>query len=142
MDKTNAKYVNRTKGAIIRNTDIVVHFFLVVVLLLTGIFGWIDWSLIRSTLIGMLLAAVGGIAIGMIANRYLGNSHNNGEILIGMTVTVGLGVLTIGYLYIVYIKGPMESIGTLNRTVQQTLIFIEFLIAHISGIRLGKRYLS
>ena len=122
----------------IQNIDIIFQCLLTGLLLLVGIAGWIDWLLIRSTIVGILIAAVGGIAIGVVAHRYLGNSRNNRDTLFGLIVTVGLGVLTIGYLYIIHIKGPMNSIGTLNRTVKQTFIFLEFLFAHISGIRLSK----
>ncbi len=142
MDKTNTKSDNRLNYLIKRIGDIVLHCVLVVLLLCTGIIGWINWSVIRWTLIGMLVAAVGGIAIGLTAHRYLAHNKNNREAFLGMVATTGIGVLSIGYLYIIHIKGPMKSIGTLNRTVEQTFIFLEFLIAHISGIRLGKLFVK
>jgi hypothetical protein len=140
MDKTSIISENQRKSTIVQNTDIILHCLLAVLLLFTGVIGWIDWHIIQSTFIGMLVAAVGGTVLGMVALRYLGESRSNRETLFGLVVTVGLGVLTIGYLYIFYIKGPMKSIGTLNRMVKQTFIFLEFLFAHISGIRLGKRF--
>jgi hypothetical protein len=141
MDKNDVNDSEYIEDVILKNVDIILHFSLIIALLVGGLFGWINWFLIQSTLLGMLVAAAGGIIIGFFANRYLGNSRNNREIILGMTTTVGLGVLTIGYLYIFYIKGPMSSIGTLERTVKQIFIFLEFLIAHLSGFRLGKRFL-
>jgi hypothetical protein len=116
---------------------IILQCILVILLLCTGLTGWIHWSLILSTLLGMLIAAVGGIAIGITAQRFLGHSRNNLETFVGLAATVGIGVLTIGYLYIIHIKNPMGSIGTLPRTVEQTVIFLEFLLSQISGIKLA-----
>lgn len=132
------KTANRLEHLIKQNGDILLHCLLVIFVLFTGITGWISWQVIRLTLLGMLVAAVGGVLVGIAAQRFLANSKSTRETLLGMVVTTGIGVLTIGYLYIFYIKGPMKSIGTLDRTVEQTLIFLEFLIAHISGIRLGR----
>lgn len=123
------------------NGDIILHSLLVVILLIAAIPGWVHWSVIQKTLIGMLVAGLGGVALGFAAHRFLANSHTTPEALFGMFITTALGVLTVGYLYIIYIQGPMKSIGTLDRTVEQTFIFLEFLIAQISGIRLGKKFL-
>ena len=142
MDKISTKPSDREERTTVRYTDLYLHAVLVLALLCSRAVGWIDWSTFRSTLIGMMIAAVGGIVIGLVAYRYLGNYRNNREVLVGMVLTVGFGVLTIGYLYIIHIKGPMSSIGTINRAVKQVIIFTEFLFAHISGIKLGKRFLS
>jgi hypothetical protein len=142
MDNSSTNFQDVDQQRLLQHPDIILQLFLIVVLLFAGTVGWIPWSVIGSSLLGMVLAAAGGLSIGAVAYRFLGRGQNNREILTGMIVSVGLGILTIGYLYIVHIKGPMNTIGTPSRTVKQTFIFLEFLLAHVSGIRLGSHYLS
>ena len=109
------------------------HSLLVITLLVAALTQILPWTLVRSTFIGMVIAAAGGLVIGLISRRYLANSKNNRETILGVVAVVGIGVMTIGYIYIVHIKGPMSTIGTLHRAVEQTYIFLEFLIAQASG---------
>lgn len=137
MDKTNPRSISqfsKRKSSV----DIILHSVLVAVLICFGLTGWTDWSTIESTLLGMVIAAFGGIIIGIFAQRYLAQGQGNREVIFGLVMTAGIGVITIGYLYIIYIKGPMKSIGTVDRAVKQSFIFLEFLVAHISGIKLGE----
>lgn len=112
---------------------LLLHSSLIIALLLSALIQLLPWSLIHSTFVGMLIAAVGGFVSGLISRRYLGHSQNNQETILGIAAVVVIGVMTIGYIYLVHIKGPMSSIGTLHRTIEQTFIFLEFLVAQASG---------
>ncbi|MDF1513813.1 MAG: hypothetical protein P1S60_08395 [Anaerolineae bacterium] len=115
-----------------------IHGILVLILLAAGFIGIVRWHIIGSTLIGMVMAAAGGTAIGCCALRLLGHHRHIRDILTGLILTTGIGTLTIGYLYIFYIKGPVSSIGTPDRAVKQVFIFVEFLVAQASGIAVAK----
>jgi hypothetical protein len=121
-----------------RHGDIILQLTLVILLLLAGGIKLLGWSVIWSTVTGMLIAAAGGIVNGITAHHYLATNRGTRDTFLGMAFVVGIGVLTIGYLYIFHIKGPMNSIGTFSRTIEQSFIFLEFLFAQISGIRLDK----
>jgi hypothetical protein len=101
------------------------------------ILGWIGDGLTMPTLVGCGIAAAGGLLTGLAAERFLHRGRNGAEHLIGLAATTALGVLTIGYLYLVHIRGPMSSIGTLSRAVSQILIFVEFLTAQAAGVLLA-----
>ena len=137
MSDNNSSFATQ-QSFIQKNTDLLLHCILGILLALLGVFGWVAQDVIVSTFTGMLIAAIGGIAVGIFAYRYLGRGNGNTETLFGLAITVGIGVITIGYIYFIHIKGSMKSIGTLDRTLNQSLIFIEFLFAQISGIRIGK----
>ncbi len=99
--------------------------------------GWLGPGLARLTLTGCGIAAVGGVLTGAVAERFLHRGRNGTEHLLGLAATTALGVLIIGYLYLVHIRGPMSSIGTLGRGVSQVLIFVEFLTAQVAGVLLA-----
>jgi hypothetical protein len=122
-----------------RNLDVILQAMMVIMLLLAGVIKLLGWAVIWSTVTGMLIAAAGGIVNGLTAHHYLASSRSTRDTFLGMALTVGIGVLTIGYLYIFHIQGPMKSIGTFSRTIKQFFIFLEFLLAQISGIRLDKQ---
>lgn len=99
--------------------------------------GWIGAAKAVDTLVGILIAAAGGVITGVVAERLLRRGRNGAENLLGVALTTALGVLTIGYLYVVHIQGPMSSIGALDRAVQQVLIFIQYLTAEGVGALLA-----
>lgn len=99
--------------------------------------GWIGAAKAVDTLVGILIAAAGGVITGVVAERLLRRGRNGAENLLGVALTTALGVLTIGYLYVVHIQGPMSSIGALDRAVQQVLIFIQYLTAEGAGALLA-----
>ncbi len=85
------------------------------------------------TLSGLAIAAIGGLLAGMVAERLMHRGNSGAAQAIGLVMTTGIGVVTIGYLYLFHIRGPMATIGTLNRTVEQGLIFVHFLTAQAAG---------
>jgi hypothetical protein len=100
-----------------------------------------DADLARTTLSGMVVTGIGGILTGLAASRFLHRGSNQGENLLGLFLTTTLGVVTIGYLYLVNIRGPMSTIGTPPRLVHQGLSFLEFLTGMGAGtlMSLGQR---
>lgn len=100
--------------------------------LLTGMaraLQWIDAATVRSALTGIAIAAIGGAATGLVAERFLHRGRNEVENMAGLIGVTMLGLLTIGYLYLIHIRGPMATIGLLPRAVQQVLGFAEYLTA-------------
>lgn len=137
MEKANQKLINQFVS-LMPMFDIIIHCTLAALLFCIGLAGWVNWPFIWSTLTGMVIAAAGGLAIGITALRYLARSKGSREIILGLIITSGIGVLTIGYLYIVHIQESKLAIGTFTRAVNQSFIFGEFLIAQLSGIKLAK----
>ena len=116
-----------------RSVGIVLLCIPIAILGVIGLFGLVSWQVVTSTLAGMAVAIVGGVILGMVAKRFLALGKGNTEILFGLAATTAIGVLTIGYIYLFHFKEPFQSIGTLSRTVEQTLIFVEFLVAEYAG---------
>jgi hypothetical protein len=85
------------------------------------------------TLVGMVGVTVGGVALGVTAWRYLGHSRAIGEALFGFGACSAIGLVAIGYVYLVYLDVTMASIGDPSRAVKQTLIFVMFLCAAYAG---------
>mgnify|MGYP006306452739 CR=1 FL=1 len=97
----------------------------------------IDRDTAQATLTGILIAASGGIVAGITAERFLHRGRGELENLVGLGLTTFVGVLTVGYLYIGHIRGPMSSIATFPRAIRQGLSFLAFLMAQGTGILLG-----
>lgn len=95
---------------------------------------WVDAAGARSTLIGMAIAALGGVMTGAVVERFLHRGRNELENVLGLVATTALGISTIGILYLVHIRGPMAAIGSLPRAIRQGLSFLEFLTAQGAGI--------
>jgi hypothetical protein len=98
--------------------------------------GWLGRDLLIWTLLGIAIAAGGGLVAGFVEVRLLRRPRNDATQLLGIAATTAVGVLTIGYLYLVHIRGPMSTVGTLSRAVEQVLIFVEYLTAQAAGILL------
>ena len=97
---------------------------------------WLDREAAASTVAGCVIAAIGGVLAGAAAERLLHHGEGTTQQLVGLTLTTALGVLTIGYLYLVHLRGPMAAIGTPERSISQTLTFVAFLSAQAAGILL------
>jgi hypothetical protein len=95
---------------------------------------WLDAPAATSALVGCAIAAVGGLLTGTVAERLLHRGEGSTQQLLGVVLTSVLGVLTIGYLYLVHLRGPMTAITTPERIVSQTLVFLAFLAAQAAGI--------
>ncbi len=103
-------------------------------------FSWLDPQGAASTLVGCLIAAAGGLLTGLAAERLLHRGKGSTEQLIGLAVTTALGLLTIGYLYLVHLRGPMEAIDTPQRIVAQLTAFLTYLTAQAAGIVISLRW--
>lgn len=109
------------------------------VMLSVSLVGGVAGHVIGRTLLGMLGAAVGGLAAGITARRFVAHGKNNGEVLFGLGATSAIGVVAIGYFYLFYIDNDMQTIRTLARNVEQTAIFVEFLTAQYAGTLWAQR---
>ncbi len=109
-------------------------------LFLVGWIGRVSGAVLVHTLLGMTGAAVGGVAAGITAKRFLANGKNTLETLWGLGVTTAIGLVTIGYMYLFYIQKDMQTILALPRNVEQTFIFVEFLTAQYAGILWAGRW--
>jgi len=103
-------------------------------------FGWLPAQAAISTLIGCSITGAGGLLTGLAAERLLHRGKGSTEQLIGLTVITALGLLTIGYLYLVHLRGPMESIDTPQRIVAQLTAFMTYLTAQAAGIVISLRW--
>jgi hypothetical protein len=111
-------------------------------LLPVWLLSWVDIQTAIWTLVGIAAAIAGGLVGGVTAERFLRRGQGSLEQIFGVGATTAVGVVTVGYLYVVHIQGPMASIGTFSRAVEQTLIFLAFLTAQGAGVLLGPRLLS
>lgn len=100
-----------------------------------GLVSRADVAVIGRTLLGMLGAAVGGLAAGVTAKRFLARGATNGDVLFGLGAVTAIGVVAIGYLYLFYIENAMSTILTPARNIEQTFIFVEFLTAQYAGVK-------
>ena len=88
---------------------------------------------IGRTLLGMLGAAIGGLAAGITVKRFLAHGKNDLEMFFGVGATTAIGVIAIGYLYMFTIDTAQSNAPTLARNVEQTFVFVEFLTAQYTG---------
>ncbi|HQE91779.1 MAG TPA: hypothetical protein PLH19_03270 [Anaerolineae bacterium] len=109
-------------------------------LLIVGLLGRIAGSVIVHTLVGMVGTAVGGIAAGVTAQRFIAHGKSSGEVVFGIGATTAIGVVAIGYIYLFYIENAMSTILTLARNVEQTFIFVEFFTAQYAGTLWARRF--
>ena len=112
----------------------------VVGLFIVGLLGRVACGVIGHTLVGMLGVAVGGVACGVTAKRFLAHGENNSEVVFGLGATTAIGVVAIGYIYLFYIENDMQTILTLARNVEQVFIFVEFLAAQYAGTLWTQRF--
>ena len=101
----------------------------------------VDAQTWASTLAGMPLALAGGVLAGLATERLVNRSQNTFQTLLGLALNGGLALLTVGYIYLVHIGGPMRSIGTPGRAVEQTTLFVAFLLAEGAGMLLAPLFL-
>ena len=111
----------------------------VVVMLGVSLVGRVPGHVVTRTLLGMIGAAVGGLAAGVTVKRFMAHGKNNTEALFGLGATTAIGVIAIGYLYLFYIDSDMQAIRTLARNVEQTSIFVEFIAAQYVGTLWAQR---
>lgn len=111
----------------------------VVVMLGVSLVGGVAGHVVTRTLLGMIGAAVGGLAAGVTVKRFMAHGKNNTEALFGLGATTAIGVIAIGYLYLFYIDSDMQAIRTLARNVEQTFIFVEFIAAQYAGTLWAQR---
>ncbi len=109
------------------------------VMLGVSLVGRVAGHVIGRTLVGMLGAAIGGVAAGVTVKRFVAHGKGNGEVLFGLGATTAIGVVAIGYFYLFYIDKDMQNILTLARNVEQVSIFVEFLTAQHAGTLWAQR---
>ena len=105
----------------------------IVVMIGMSLVGGIAGHVIGRTLVGMLGAAIGGLAAGVTAKRFVARGKSDGEVVFGLLATTAIGVVAIGYFYLFYIEKDMQTILTPARNVEQMSIFVEFLAAQYAG---------
>jgi hypothetical protein len=108
-------------------------------LFIVGLLSRVACGVIGHTLVGMVGAAVGGIAAGVTAKRFIAHGKTSGEVVFGLGATTAIGVVAIGYIYLFYIESAMQTILTPARNVAQTFIFVEFLAAQYAGTLWAQR---
>jgi hypothetical protein len=101
------------------------------------LFQGIDAETARSTLAGMPAALGGGVLAGAAAEALVNRSKSTFQTLVGLGLSAGIGVLTIGYINLIHIGGPMDAMGTTRRVVEQVTLFVAFLMAQGAGILLA-----
>jgi uncharacterized membrane protein YhaH (DUF805 family) len=111
----------------------------VIAMLVVSLVGRIAGYVIGHTLLGMLGAAVGGLASGVTVKRFMAHGKSNGEVLYGLGAVTAIGVVAIGYIYMFYIDNAVQTILTLARNVEQASIFVEFLTAQYAGTLWAQR---
>jgi len=104
-----------------------------ILVIATGIFGWVSWRTVWLTVTSAIGAVIGGVAAGITAKRFLADTDNSPGIVFGVGAVSAIGTVTLGFIYIFYMKYPIASIGSLSRTVSQSAIFVDFLIAQYVG---------
>ena len=113
----------------------------VVGLVVAGLIARISVAVIAHALLGILGVAVGGLAAGVTAKRFLANAKGDGEVLYGLGAVTTIGVVAIGYIYLFYIDNDMLTIGTPARAIEQVSIFSEFILAQYVGTLWAERFL-
>ena len=102
------------------------------------IVGAIRADTLSETAQGAIVATLGGILTGSVADRFIRRKRGDLELIVGLALTTAIGVLTIGYLYLIHIQGPMSSIGEIDRATEQITVFLTYLFAQILGIQIIK----
>lgn len=108
------------------------------------VIGWaagVSVAVIAYTLVGMLGVAIGGVAGGVTAKRFLAHPRGDGEVVYGLGAVTAIGVVAIGYIYLFYLDADMRTIGTPVRAIEQVSIFVEFLTAQYAGTLWAERFL-
>lgn len=95
-----------------------------------------DAAATAATLMGCGVAALGGLLSGAVAERFLHRGRGGMQQLIGVITTTAVSTITIGAIYLVHMRYPMDTIGTTKRALEQLLTFAQFLSAQGAGILL------
>jgi hypothetical protein len=103
--------------------------------------GRIRPNLLSDILTGAGVAALGGILTGLVVDRFIKRKQGDVELLVGLSLATAFGVLTVGYLYLIHIRGPIASIGDTDRAVEQITVFLTYLFAQALGIQLAESVL-
>lgn len=89
---------------------------------------------------GIAITSAGGLIAGTLAERLLRRGKRELTQLLGVIATTAIGMLTISYLYLVGIRGPMSTIGSLPRAVHQGMGFLAFLTAQGAGMLISATF--
>lgn len=112
------------------------------VTVLLALMGWIPVATVGSTFVGVIGATVGGITSGVTAWRFLARPRNDGEAIFGVLAVTAIGVVAIGYIYLVHLNQSTQTITRPERIVEQTASFLTFVAAQSVGILWAKRIFS
>lgn len=111
----------------------------IVVMFGVSLVGRVAGYVVAHTFLGMLGAAIGGLAAGVTVKRFVAHGKNDGEVVFGLGATTAIGVVAIGYFYLFYIEKDMRTILTLARNVEQISIFVEYLTGQYAGTLWAQR---
>lgn len=102
--------------------------------LLAGALRIVPWGVATMTLLGAGGAIAAGLLGGVTARRYLSEDSATPHIVFGLGATGIIGTVALGYLYLFFMRYAMASIGTVARTLSQSTLFVDFLLAQYAGI--------
>jgi hypothetical protein len=111
----------------------------IVVMFGVSLVGRVAGYVVGHTLLGMLGAAIGGLAAGVTVKRFVAHGKNDGEVVFGLGATTAIGVVAIGYFYLFYLGEDRQGILTLSRNVEQISIFVEYLTGQYAGTLWAQR---
>ena len=111
----------------------------IVIMLGVSLVGRVAGYVVGHTLLGMLGAAIGGLAAGVTVKRFVAHGKNDGEVVLGLGATTAIGVVAIGYFYLFYLGEDRQGILTLSRNVEQISIFVEYLTGQYAGTLWAQR---
>jgi len=111
----------------------------IVVMFGVSLVGRVAGYVVGHTLLGMLGAAIGGLAAGVTVKRFVAHGKNDGEVVFGLGATTAIGVVAIGYFYLFYLGEDRQGILTLARNVEQISIFVEYLTGQYAGTLWAQR---
>ncbi|MFN2108163.1 MAG: hypothetical protein ACK2UI_00755 [Anaerolineae bacterium] len=111
----------------------------IVIMLGVSLVGRVAGYVVGHTLLGMLGAAIGGLAAGVTVKRFVAHGKNDGEVVFGLGATTAIGVVAIGYFYLFYLGEDRQGILTLSRNVEQISIFVEYLTGQYAGTLWAQR---
>ena len=111
----------------------------IVIMLGVSLVGRVAGYVVGHTLLGMLGAAIGGLAAGVTVKRFVAHGKNDGEVVFGLGATTAIGVVAIGYFYLFYLGEDRQGILTLARNVEQISIFVEYLTGQYAGTLWAQR---
>ena len=112
----------------------------IVIMLGVSLVGRVAGYVVGHTLLGMLGAAIGGLAAGVTVKRFVAHGKNDGEVVFGLGATTAIGVVAIGYFYLFYLGEDRQGILTLARNVEQISIFVEYLTGQYAGTLWAQRF--